>query len=209
MEAIMKSFTSNILKNITTLAILLTIILVVSGCGHMDAPTASQPTTESASNMWNPQPGDQIGGMEVPLVNSTYWESIYGAAVNPATLSMSTVIGPQGGSVRFGNNRLDVPAGAVTENMTFTLTNASMTAIAVDCSPSPYVFNVPVQLSLSYAGTQYDNTPEAANLVIYYMANDGTLELMPTVVQQRAHVLVAQVNHFSRYIIGGITRTGN
>jgi hypothetical protein len=184
------------------------LVVLFIGCSRFEAPTASQPTTESGSTLWNPQPGDRIGGGETPIVNGTYWESLYGQQINPAATSASKVIGPEGGTLRLGPHRLDVPPMAVSGNVTFTMSYASMTGIGVDCGPSPYTFNIPVQLTLSYANTQYDPhsgnaalTP--ASLAIFYQSTTGAVEEMPSTVDQNGMRVTASVGHFSRYIIAG------
>jgi hypothetical protein len=189
---------------------LLTVVVIVAGflaagCSSFEAPTASEPTTGSAMGLWNPQAGDKIGGGATPLVNSTYWESLYGAQINPASYSVSTWIGPNGGTLRLGPNRIDVPAGAVDSYVNFSMTYGSMTGIAVDCSPSPMTFNVPVRLTLSFWGTQYDHGRDGnnpADLRVYYMPPEGSVEELPTEVDPQGLVVRANVNHFSRYIIG-------
>ncbi len=188
-------------------AILTLALLTIIGCGHFEAPTASQPTVNEETAMWSPQPGDQIDGHAIPLVNENYWESQFGASANPWLLApRSVVIGAMGGIVTFGPHTLIVPAGAVDGNITITMSNASSTAIAVDCTPSPYHFNIPVTLILSYRGTQYqtlsttDNTLNA--LRVYYMTPDGDLEPQRCTVNPFTSTVSAEVDHFSRYILG-------
>ena len=188
-------------------AILALALLTLIGCGHFDSPTASQPTTSSEMGLWTPGPGDRIGGHEIPLVNDTYWESQYGSAVNPAAIAQRTaVIGREGGSMAMGQHTLIVPAGAVDEDVTFTLRNASPTAIALDCGPSPMSFNIPVTLVLSYRGTQYQTLspadPSLNELRIYYMSPDGELVPQRCVVDPTTNTIKAEVDHFSRYILG-------
>jgi hypothetical protein len=197
----------NINRAFSVLAFLILGLLMLVGCSRFDAPTASQPTTDAQSSMWNPNQGDMINGHEVPIVNSNYWESLYGPQVNPAkTPPVSAVIGREGGTLRLGPHMLEVPAGAVDADVTFTLTYASMSGIAVDCGPSPFRFNIPVTLTLSYMGTQYANTASANSLGVFYMSTTGGLELEPSTVDVQHNSITAKVDHFSRYIIAGISR---
>lgn len=193
----MKSMNKILIVTLTAMLIL------VLGCGRFDSPTASQPSTDSEMGMWNPAPGTRIGAGEVPFLNANYWESLYGPAVNPAQLrTLGVIIGPDGGVVRLGPHMLEVPAGAVSEPVTFSMVYGSTTAVAVDCYPSPYQFAVPVRLTLSFAGTQYQGNDRAAILSVYYMPERGAPEQMPSSVDLQGMRVTAEVNHFSRYILG-------
>lgn len=188
---------------LSTAAVIVLGVLIMAGCGRLDAPTASQPTTEDGMGLWNPSPGDHVvPGREIPLLQPGYWESHYGLEVNPwLNAPASAVIGPDGGSLVLGGHRLDVPRGALARPITFTLSYASRTAIAVDCGPSGLTFDVPVTLTLSYAGTQYENSDRQSDLKIFYMSPIGNTLEMPSEVNQDAKTVSAQLNHFSRYII--------
>ena len=182
--------------------------LILTGCSDYPPPTSSSGISNYESP-WNPQPGDQINGHAIPLVNEDYWENQYGNQINPwLAVPRPIPIGTAGGVITLGLHSLIIPAGAVDEPVNITLTYASSTAIAVDCGPSPFEFHVPVTLILSYSGTQYANTViDPADLRIYYMPpnwdgrSDDLVE-MPSVVDTRALTVTCQTDHFSRYIIG-------
>ncbi|RPH95655.1 hypothetical protein EHM69_03745 [candidate division KSB1 bacterium] len=202
----MKKFSESILK-VTglTIALMLTVTLL-TGCGNFDSPTASQPRVNEANDLWNPEPGDQIiPGHEVPILNPGYWESTTGQAINPAAIaSRAQRVGPQGCTISLGAHRVIIPAGAVDDFMTITIAYGSVTGIAIDCGPSPFRFNVPVTIVLSYAGTQYANNGTNATpppLSIVYMADPETFEPLPSDVDVTKMTVSAQTDHFSRYII--------
>jgi hypothetical protein len=197
----------NIKRAFCTLSFLILGLLMLVGCSRFDSPTASQPTTDAQPSMWNPGAGDLINGYKIPILNPGYWESVYGQRINPAQIPpVSAVIGRDGGTLRLGPHTLEVPAGAVDADVTFTLAYASMTGIAVDCGPSPFRFNIPVTLTLSFMGTQYASTTAAAHLAIFYMPTTGGLELEPSVVDIGHNSVIAKVDHFSRYIIADPSR---
>ncbi len=175
------------------------------GCSDFNAPTASNATSSEYADMWNPQPGETVNGNEIPIYVEGYWESIYGNTVNPATVipPRSFRVGPDGAVIRLASHSLTIPRGAVDDYVIITLSNASMTAVAIDCNPSPFHFNVPVTLTLSYDGTTYANDTTADRpLNIVYMAPDGTFETLPSTMDRTALTVSAQTDHFSRYIIG-------
>jgi hypothetical protein len=174
------------------------IALFAIGCSD-SGPTAVQST--STNDLWNPGPGDQIvNGRDVPLVNANYWETLDGLQVNPADNAAAARIGIEGGSIQLGLHSLIVPPGAVSEPTLFRLSYASRSGIALDCAPSPLSFNVPVSLTLSYVGTQYEGL-SGVELQVIFMADDDSFEVLPSVVNEAMNTVTAEVSHFSRYIL--------
>lgn len=183
---------------------LIALMLFVAGCSWMDAPTAPQDATESHGGLWNPQPGDEIiPGQEVPLLNPGYWEGENGYFINPSQNSASAVIGSAGGQLRLGRHRLVVPAGAVNNNVTFTMAYASESGVGVDCYPSGRQFQVPVTLTLSFKDTQYDcNNCDPSGLAIFFLPDGGSPQQQPSNINITDKTVSADLTHFSRYIIG-------
>jgi hypothetical protein len=186
--------------------LLLGLALVIMGCGRMDAPTASQPMDENVGS-WNPGAGEHVlPGDEIPMYEPGYWESRWGMAINPANLPTAGLrIGPEGGVIHLGVHTLTIPAGALDRVVSFQMAVASMNAVGVDCFPSGLTFNVPVTLSLSYAGTQYQNV-DNPNLSVFYARPDGTFERYASIVDGDHRTVSAQLNHFSRYILSGFAQ---
>jgi len=179
-------------------------VVLVAGCSRFDAPTASQPA-DNSTELWNPQPGDQVvPGRDVPIIEEGYWDAVYGPEVNPFMVPCRAIpIGPEGGTVVLGLHRLIVPPGALSERVLIKLANASVTSVGVDASPEGLTFALPVTLTLSFHGTQYEDCVDcgAEALQIFYMAPDGTLEAYESTVDLAAETVSAQLTHFSRYII--------
>jgi hypothetical protein len=196
MRALFRTF-----ARINRLLGLLTLVLLLAGCSLFDSSTSSTTTDTESSTLWNPQSGDQIiPGRDVPILNPGYWEQSGSLEVNPN--SASAVIGPEGGKLKLGKHKLQVPAGAVSEPTLFTMEYASETGVAVDCGPSPFTFNCPVTLTLSFENTQYDGGGgDPSQLQIFWMAEDGHCEPMPSDVDIQGKKVVAELSHFSRYII--------
>ena len=198
-----------IFDSIKALTLLTLLALLPVGCSLLDAPTSSNDVETSANpELWTPQPGDEIiPGREVPMLNEDYWETYYGQSVNPLRLPRIVLpIGEDGGTVTLGLHGYTIPAGAVDVPTPFILTYASMNAVAVDCGPSPFSFDAPVTVTLSFAGTQYEDWEEngldPAALQVIYMASDGTETPLESTVDLEAQTVSAQVDHFSRYILG-------
>jgi hypothetical protein len=139
-------------------------------------------------------------------VNDHYWDDQQGIEVNPLRILqpvLELVDDELGGIVRLGLHDYIVPAGAIHEDRLFTLAYASLTGVAVDCGPSPYSFDAPVRLELSYLGTQYA-LPRAdpSRLQIWYAAPDGQFIALASHVDRSRMIVWAEVDHFSRYILG-------
>ncbi len=177
------------------------------GCSSDQSPVSSTAADGYNPNApWNPPPGYEIvPGRPVPTLNEDYWESENGYETNPSQFSniSSVSVGRNGGTVTLGNHRYVIPAGALSRNTTMTMAYASLGAVAVDCGPSPLTFAVPVTLTLSYAGTSYEEDGmDPSELRIWYVAPDGSMELIGGSVNESARTVSAPVDHFSRYILG-------
>ena len=196
---------------LSPLLVLSLLTLVIFGCSDYVMPTKTDSMSEH-DGLWNPNPGDQNGNHEVPILDDSYWESQGGNTINPwLAQPIPALIGPLGGTVSCGSHHLYIPAGALLRTVGITMTYASSTGVGVDCGPGGLQFLLPVTLSLSYAGTQYDiNRNDQADpsvLRVYYVPQnwDGDfsdLDGLPSTVDEHAMTVTTQINHFSRYIIG-------
>ena len=71
---------------------------------------------------------------------------------------------------------------------------------------SPFTFNLPVTLLMSYWGTQYAGTTTSLSanyLRVYYMAPDGHMVSQRCALNAGSMTIAAEITHFSRYILGG------
>ena len=125
-----------------------------------------------------------------------------------ADLSLSQVIGIDGGSVSLAGHRITVPAGAVSVPTIFTLTLANNGYVEVELTAVVSTllgvvdvgedgFNKPVSLALTYArGT---NVTDPARLKIIRLKSNGKHEILPSTVQSGPLTVTAELDHFSRY----------
>ncbi|HKO29065.1 MAG TPA: hypothetical protein VJU80_16525, partial [Solirubrobacteraceae bacterium] len=70
------------------------------------------------------------------------------------TMSASRVIGPEGGEVTIAGNRVQIPAGAVAQPTTFTLSAPAGRYMQLDISAAGYdhyFFQSPVTVTINYA----------------------------------------------------------
>lgn len=218
-EECMKNLTKNLSRISQLFVGLITVLLFSIGCSNLESPTLSNDAGESL-DLWSPQLGDElVEGRQIPIIlDEMYWETP--GMVNPAlrgigNFSAYPIDGNIGGTVRCGYHSFVVPPGAVGGIVNFTMSLASGTGIGVDCGPSPLSFNdgLPVRLTLSFAGTQYDadyceragiEPLDPSDLQIFYVPNDGSEPVQQDigrVLDAGAKTISVEVDHFSRYII--------
>lgn len=187
-------------------ATFLVLIMGLLGCDNIGTPSNSTNSDGHSGGLWSPPPGFEVQpGQPVPQLNDNYWEELGGSHTNPwrGLQSVSAEIDEDGGTVSLGFHRYIIPEDAIDEERFFTLAYASIGGVAVDCGPSPYYFERDVTLILSYRHTNYDGGDlDPSNLHIWYISPEGDYEQLPSTVDERARTVSAEVDHFSRYIIG-------
>jgi len=104
--------------------------------------------------------------------------------------------------------QLTVPAGALSNDTTITAQAASGSDDAIkfipgttlDFGPDGLVFNVPVQLVITYDPAQLNGSPENA-LTIYKLSN-GSWSKLDSTIDIGAHTITADINGFSIFAAG-------
>ena len=125
-----------------------------------------------------------------------------------ADLSLSQVIGINGGSVSLAGHTITVPAGAVSVPTIFTITLANNGYIEVDLTAVVNTllgtvdvgsdgFDTPVTLALTYA--RATNVSDPSRLKIIRLNPNGKHEILPSTVQTGPLTVKAELDHFSRY----------
>ena len=164
--------------SVLTRAARLSALLLAVACG--DAALAPQEAAPRASG-WGP-----IGALLTcsPL---------------PAD-SNTSVIGPEGGTLRVGPHVLRIPAGALDEPVTITAVAPSDTVNRVVLSPHGLELDEPARLTLSYAncGAVTWLLPKQ---VAYTTDDLIILELLPSLDNVLARRVSADLEHFSTYAV--------
>ncbi len=113
--------------------------------------------------------------------------------------SGSALIGPSGGVLVVGRNRLIVPAGALTTTVLITGTVPAEPYAAIHFEPTGLQFRKPAGLVLDGAGC--DVPPDDVH--VDYVGDDGTvLERIDAEYSNWWRTVAAPINHFSVYAIG-------
>lgn len=148
---------------------------------------------------------------------------LYGPRFNAATadytavqgedgdgMSVSRIIGPEGGSLAAGGHVLVVPAGAVTGPTTFAMRLTDPTAISVELTATSLRsrdtnnvgargFQQPLALHLSFETATRNVNP--GRLTVAWARSDGGLEVVPSSVDMAEKIVTGQLRHFSGYVL--------
>lgn len=109
----------------------------------------------------------------------------------------SARVGPKGGSLSVGTNRLVIPAGALATEVEITAHAPPSNAAELEFSPAGLQFAKPAQLTMSYAKCY---TPFFGVTVAYLQA-DMVTEVEPSRVDLLRRTVTAQIRHFSSYAV--------
>ncbi|MDF1502768.1 hypothetical protein [Roseisolibacter sp. H3M3-2] len=121
------------------------------------------------------------------------------------------VIGPAGGSLGVGGMKLTVPKGAVTTNLTFSVTRVGGRIVAYEFQPHGTTFRVPVKLEFETKGIDFASMAGASRIAGAHFldasALDQTLglalvtEFAPTIVAVDKSKVTMEVPHFSGWMV--------
>ncbi|HEX2166843.1 MAG TPA: hypothetical protein VHG09_06345, partial [Longimicrobiales bacterium] len=139
-------------------------------------------------------------------------QSLFGWLVKTVQSTLALLLGSDGGLLSILNHVLAVPAGAVDEPTLFSMTVLQNGYVEVELTATPKSllrrlffwrrieevnFNVPVELSLSYANAT--NVTDPSRLKIMRVNPDGRHEILPSTIDYEKKTVTAELDHFSRY----------
>lgn len=114
--------------------------------------------------------------------------------------SVTSVIGPEGGTLRVGPHVLRIPAGALNQPVTITAVAPSDTVNRVVLSPHGLALDTPARLTLSYANC--DPVTWLLPKGVAYTTDDLLiLELLASLDNPLARRVSADLEHFSTYAV--------
>jgi hypothetical protein len=112
----------------------------------------------------------------------------------------SAVIGADGGTLIIGQNRLIVPAGALTEPTLITGTVPAENVASIRFEPSGLTFQRPAGLVMDVTGCEVPD-PSAVPDVNYLDAAGEIIERINARFAPLWHTIAAPIDHFSQYAI--------
>lgn len=111
----------------------------------------------------------------------------------------SAVVGPHGGTIAVGNDRLVIPGGALSDPVLITATIPADTLAAVQFSPHGLQFAKDAMLLLSTSGCQVG--AQAPGHVVYLDGAGDVLQTLDATFNANAQVVTTSIEHFSSYAI--------
>jgi hypothetical protein len=113
-------------------------------------------------------------------------------------VSASKTIGPQGGSLRFGRHRLEIPRGALTSRVTIKAEQVTGLVNSVRLSPEGLQFARPARLTLEYRNCAATGLPKR---VAYTDELLRILEMPSSEDYPKYEYVTGEIDHFSRYAV--------
>lgn len=183
-------------------AFVATALLGALACQIQDntAPSASRSPTARADRAgsyagrqdWSTLPGSSRPGESLNSNGALV------ACSQRTAIADSALIGPAGGTLVVGNNKLIVPAGALLQPVMISGTVPAEPYAAIHFEPSGLQFRKPAGLVLDGAGCSMTDTVH-----VDYVDDDGNvLERIDATYSALWRTVAAPINHFSVYAIG-------
>lgn len=112
----------------------------------------------------------------------------------------AAIIGPEGGEIRFGRNRLTIPAGALLTRTVVTAEAPTSLMVTADFSPHGLQFQKDVELRLDYDHCTQPLLPGAFR-VVYLDDLLRILETPPSEDYRGSQWIRTWLGHFSKYAV--------
>ena len=176
---------------------------LIAGCDPGNSRSLQSPT----------EPQELLGGLLGGNRVSGY-TLVKAPLLSLGDLSLSNLIGINGGEISLLGHTLVVPVGAVTKPTLFLMTVLPTGYVEVDLTASvtgllgslldvgSKGFLKPVPVTLSYAaGTNVTDPSRLTILRVTSLLGYKRYAVMPTVIDYEAKTVTAELDHFSRYVI--------
>lgn len=116
----------------------------------------------------------------------------------------SADIGPRGGHIEVAHNKLEIPAGALSETVHITASVSDDDRAFVSFAPSGLVFRKPARLVIDVHDCDLKSGPKEKHerpYVVYVDDDDRIVERIEGKELKRKHAIAAPIRHFSGYAI--------
>jgi hypothetical protein len=142
-----------------------------------------------------------LGGIVTGLVNTVDYtlSAVLGLLICEPEPYKSTVkvIGRDGGVIRVGDHKLEIPRNALQRNTVITVERPSDNVASVRLSPHGLQFNRTATLTLDYSHCSYSKPSRMA----YTDEQLNILEYPRSIDDWRNEQVEAKIDHFSRYAV--------
>lgn len=110
----------------------------------------------------------------------------------------------EGGVVSLGRFRLEIPAGALSEDTFIEISRPDPHLVMCELEPHGIQFNLPVTLQIDYGGTTVEDCEESIPALGVYWFDEvsGDWQLVGDELDTVGDKIEAQLGHFSKYASG-------
>ena len=186
------TLSSSVKRWLLSLGALGSVVACQGGELTSSAPHSPPPAASLTRGLQEAPPGKGFAG----TINNAFHAA---RCADRRTSSDRALFGPAGGTLVFGNSRLIIPGGALTDTVTISATIVDATTSRVELRPHGLLFAKPAGLLLSVEGCVF-SADEIPTLV--YLSEDGTvLETIGAVFDPKWKTFAAPIIHFSGYAI--------
>lgn len=150
--------------------------------------------------------GGDLGPTDVPAVpqfgSVTFTPTVVTVQLlqcNPQrNISVTKVVGPKGARIKVGSHSLEIPAGALSRDVTIVAEQVSDITNSVRFSPEGLTFAQPAELTMSYDNCASAATPKR---IVYTTDQLSILEQLRSDDRAQSKTVTSPIEHFSRYAV--------
>lgn len=181
----------------------------------IDDTSAFEPPADTAGGADTTTAGDDSAAAPAPAIDTVLL--LKRTSPLEADISLTAVIGPEGGEIKIreAGGKIDIPAGALKDSVTITMTAKAGWDVAYEFEPHGLVFDLPVKLQQDLRGTFADQYPSLIPTLqgSYYDTSLAEMycggwnlfgrvkENMPASYDQNVKQLKFEIHHFSGYLL--------
>jgi hypothetical protein len=183
--------------------------------GAIDDSSAFEPPTDSTGGEDTTSAGDDSVATPTAAIDTVLL--LKRTAPLEADISLTAVIGPEGGEIRIreAGGKIDIPAGALKDSVTITMTAKAGWDVAYEFQPHGLVFDLPVKLQQDLRGTfaylypsliptlqgSYYDTSLSRMYCGSWNLFGRVKENMPASYDNNVKQLKFEIHHFSGYLL--------
>jgi hypothetical protein len=147
-----------------------------------------------------------LGPTDVPAVSQLGSVTVTPTILTPELLqcnpqryiSVTKVVGPKGARIKVGSHSLEIPAGALSREVTIVAEQVSDITNSVRFSPEGLTFAQPAELTMSYDNCFSTATPKR---IVYTTDQLNILEQLRSDDRAQSKTVTSPIEHFSRYAV--------
>jgi hypothetical protein len=111
---------------------------------------------------------------------------------------VTKVVGPKGAKIKVGSHSLEIPAGALSQDVTIVAEQVTDATNSVRFSPEGLTFAQPAVLTMSYDNCVSTAAPKS---IVYTTERLNILEQLRSDDRAQTKSVVSPMEHFSRYAV--------